>query len=62
MTFPTFADVKKPDYRPEAGRGFRLVSDYQPAGDQPAAIDALCAGLEAAEMEIGEGKIIGTDP
>ncbi len=51
MTFPTFADVKKPDYRPEAGRGFRLVSDYQPAGDQPAAIDALCAGLEAGARD-----------
>ncbi|MFA6279287.1 MAG: excinuclease ABC subunit UvrB [Bdellovibrionales bacterium] len=51
MTFPTFADVKKPDFRPEAGRGFRLVSDYQPAGDQPQAIDALCAGLEAGARD-----------
>ena len=25
---------------------FKLVSDYQPSGDQPAAIDALCAGVE----------------
>ncbi len=25
---------------------FKLVSDYQPAGDQPAAIEALCAGVE----------------
>src|SRR5690606_35292076 len=26
---------------------FRIVSSYQPAGDQPQAIDALVAGLEA---------------
>src|SRR5690606_39463656 len=26
---------------------FRIVSDYRPAGDQPQAIDALVAGLEA---------------
>ncbi|MEX2386336.1 MAG: DEAD/DEAH box helicase family protein, partial [Phycisphaeraceae bacterium] len=26
---------------------FRLVSEYQPTGDQPAAIDALAQGLEA---------------
>ncbi|MGE4351372.1 MAG: excinuclease ABC subunit UvrB [Bdellovibrionales bacterium] len=45
MVFPIFADVKRPDYRPEAGRAFKLVSDYQPAGDQPAAIAELCAGL-----------------
>jgi len=25
---------------------FKLVSDYQPSGDQPAAIEALCAGVE----------------
>ncbi|MDX9689075.1 MAG: excinuclease ABC subunit UvrB [Proteobacteria bacterium] len=49
MTFPIFADVIKPNFRPEAGRKFELVSDFQPAGDQPQAIDALCAGLEAGE-------------
>ncbi|MDQ7086519.1 MAG: excinuclease ABC subunit UvrB [Acidobacteriota bacterium] len=26
--------------------GFRIVSDFEPAGDQPAAIDQLCRGLE----------------
>ncbi|MCQ2432452.1 MAG: excinuclease ABC subunit UvrB [Clostridia bacterium] len=26
---------------------FQLVSDYKPTGDQPAAIDRLCAGIEA---------------
>ncbi|HAX91279.1 MAG TPA: excinuclease ABC subunit UvrB, partial [Rhodospirillaceae bacterium] len=62
MTFPIFADVKKPTYRPEAGRGFRLVSDFQPAGDQPQAIDSLCAGLnEGARDQVllgvtGSGK------
>ncbi len=45
MVFPIFADVLKPDYRPEAGRRFVLRSDYQPAGDQPQAIEALCAGF-----------------
>ena len=28
---------------------FQLVSDYQPTGDQPEAIDALCAGLERGQ-------------
>ena len=51
MVFPIFADVKKPDYRPEAGRKFKLVSDYQPAGDQPQAIAELCAGLEQGERD-----------
>ena len=30
---------------------FHLVSDYQPTGDQPEAIDALCRGLEAGLSE-----------
>ncbi|MEO1203616.1 MAG: excinuclease ABC subunit UvrB [Pseudomonadota bacterium] len=37
--------------RPEAGKPFELVSDYQPAGDQPAAIRELLQGLEAGERE-----------
>jgi excinuclease ABC subunit B len=28
---------------------FQLVSGYQPTGDQPAAIEALCAGLERGQ-------------
>jgi excinuclease ABC subunit B len=28
---------------------FQLVSEYRPTGDQPAAIDALCRGLDAGE-------------
>jgi len=28
---------------------FQLVSDYQPTGDQPAAITALCAGLDSGQ-------------
>ncbi|MDR3423738.1 MAG: excinuclease ABC subunit UvrB [Alphaproteobacteria bacterium] len=51
MTFPIFADVIKPDFRPEAGRKFELVSDYRPAGDQPQAIEALVRGLAANERE-----------
>jgi excinuclease ABC subunit B len=34
----------------EGGRRFELVSDYQPAGDQPQAIGALVAGLAAGEQ------------
>lgn len=32
--------------------GFRLVSDFQPAGDQPAAIESLVAGLRAGERRL----------
>ena len=41
---------------------FQLVSDYQPTGDQPDAIDALCCGLESGrrfqclEGVTGSGK------
>ena len=37
--------------RPEAGIPFRLVSDYQPAGDQPKAIETLLKGLKAGERD-----------
>jgi excinuclease ABC subunit B len=37
--------------RPEGGRRFELVSDYQPAGDQPQAIAELVAGLRAGERD-----------
>ena len=51
MTFPLFADVARPDFRPEAGRKFELVSDYRPAGDQPQAIEALTRGLSTGERD-----------
>jgi excinuclease ABC subunit B len=51
MTFPIFADVVKPDFRPEAGKKFELLSDYRPAGDQPQAIEALMRGLQENERE-----------
>jgi excinuclease ABC subunit B len=35
----------------EGGRPFRLVSDYQPAGDQPAAIAELVAQARAGERD-----------
>jgi excinuclease ABC subunit B len=35
----------------EGGRAFRLVSDYQPAGDQPTAIAELVAGALAGEKD-----------
>src|ERR1700688_2101626 len=39
--------------RPQAGGGRRFVihSEFQPAGDQPQAIDALTAGIERAERD-----------
>ncbi|MCL2469647.1 MAG: excinuclease ABC subunit UvrB [Alphaproteobacteria bacterium] len=39
------ADIMRPKLRPLAGRRFSLQADYMPAGDQPAAIAALCDGL-----------------
>lgn len=40
----------RPD-KVEGGRRFNLVSDYSPAGDQPAAIDELVAAVEAGEKD-----------
>jgi excinuclease ABC subunit B len=55
---PTVADLAawvphRPD-RPEkseGGRRFKLVSDYTPAGDQPAAIEELVAAVDAGERD-----------
>ncbi|ADM08467.1 putative excinuclease abc subunit b protein [Parvularcula bermudensis HTCC2503] len=35
----------------EGGRAFRVSSDYEPAGDQPAAIAELVAGIAAQEQD-----------
>ena len=35
---------------------FRVVSEYQPAGDQPQAIEKLCRGVE---MGIDEQTLLG---
>ncbi len=35
----------------EGGRTFRIVSEYEPKGDQPGAIDALTAGILAGERD-----------
>ena len=35
----------------EGGKAFKLVSDYQPAGDQPTAIAELVAGAQAGERD-----------
>ncbi len=51
MNFPIFADVAKPDFRPEAGRKFVLKSDFLPAGDQPQAIADLTGGLRRGERD-----------
>jgi hypothetical protein len=33
----------------EGGISFKIVSEYEPKGDQPAAIDSLCAAMEGGE-------------
>ncbi len=38
-----------PYYKIQSMRHFELVSDFAPAGDQPEAIDALCAGINHGE-------------
>jgi excinuclease ABC subunit B len=46
--------VPAPIARPEkgdGGRAFELVSEYQPAGDQPQAIKELVAGVESGERD-----------
>ena len=35
----------------EGGQTFRLVSDFEPKGDQPRAIEELCAGLNSIERD-----------
>jgi excinuclease ABC subunit B len=40
----------RPD-KSEGGKTFKLVSDYEPAGDQPTAIAELVAGLEGKEND-----------
>lgn len=40
------------DKLPKTGRAFEVISDYQPAGDQPQAIDQLAARLSASESDV----------
>ncbi|OAN53219.1 excinuclease ABC subunit UvrB [Magnetospirillum moscoviense] len=47
---PVLPFVERPEL-PTGPAQFKLVSDYQPAGDQPAAIAELVAGLERAERD-----------
>lgn len=37
---------------PKVGRPFQVISDYQPAGDQPDAIDALARRIGAGESDV----------
>jgi len=37
---------------PQAGRPFQVISDYQPAGDQPTAIDALARRISSGESDV----------
>ncbi|WP_373067897.1 excinuclease ABC subunit UvrB [Zavarzinia sp.] len=58
MDAPSMAEVAawvphRPD-RPEkseGGRRFKLVSEFQPAGDQPAAIEELVSGVDGHERD-----------
>ena len=40
----------KPE-KSEGGKRFRLVSEFEPKGDQPKAIEELCAGLNSIERD-----------
>ena len=40
------------DKLPKSGRAFHVVSDYQPAGDQPQAIEQLATRLSAGESDV----------
>lgn len=45
----------RPEFRaklPQAGRPFQVISDYQPAGDQPTAIDALARRISSGESDV----------
>ncbi len=44
------APIARPE-KAEGGRAFELVSEYEPAGDQPQAIAELTAGVEAGERD-----------
>lgn len=46
---PVFIPAKRPPA--EGGRPLKIESDFEPAGDQPQAIDALLAGLKAGERD-----------
>jgi excinuclease ABC subunit B len=45
------AEIGREVLRPTGPAPFKLVSDFQPAGDQPEAIEALVAGLRAGERD-----------
>lgn len=40
------------DKLPKSGRAFHVVSDYQPAGDQPQAIEQLAKRMSAGESDV----------
>ena len=44
------APIARPE-KGEGGRAFELVSEYEPAGDQPQAIKELVAGVEGGERD-----------
>ena len=48
---PTQVTPLRGERRLEAGRPFSLISPFQPAGDQPAAIKALCGALRNGDRD-----------
>ena len=40
----------RPD-KAEGGKKFKIVSDFEPRGDQPQAISDLVAGVDGAELD-----------
>ncbi len=47
----SLADPEQLIARPEAGRPFELVSEFEPSGDQPTAIAELIGGLEEGQRD-----------
>ena len=44
-------DLKSDVARQDAGVPFQVVSEFEPAGDQPRAIAELIAGVQAGELD-----------
>src|ERR671921_227881 len=51
MSMTMYASLAGELPNPDAGRRFRIVSDYRPAGDQPEAIRQLLDGIERGERD-----------
>ncbi len=68
---PFYVEEDAPDWVPhrpdrpaksEGGIAYNLTSEYDPRGDQPAAIDELVAGLGTARCVTGQARETGAGP